>query len=218
MGLNFHKSHQSISPFSKPFQISQTMFLFQALPLPLPHCLTLHSALSEQYDDIGLVRYSPSLMIIGTGGILILTLVLLFLLSGGVGVGSRKRSSLPPPPGPRRWALPIVGDLPYLMVMARRLPLHQALYKMSKRYGPLMELRLGTSQRILVASSPSAARLILQTHDKIFSSRAPNIATSILHGSPANNISFADLGPKWKLLRRICTNQLLAPKCLLAFR
>ena len=144
------------------------MFLFQALPLPLPHCLTLHSALSGQYDDTGLTRYFPSSMLVGAGGILILTLVFLFLLSLGGSFGNRKRTSLPP--GPHQWALPIVGNLPYLMVMARHLPLHQALYEMSKRYGPLMELRLGTSQRILVASSPSAARLILQTHDKIFSS------------------------------------------------
>ena len=155
----------------------------------------------------------PSSMIVG---ILILTLVFLFLLSLCVGVGGRKRSSLPP--GPHQWALPIVGNLPYLMVMARHLPLHQALYEMSKRYGPLMELRLGTSQRILVASSPSAARLILQTHDKIFSYRAPNIVTSIIFSSPPLDITFSDPGPQWKLLRHICINQLIAPKSLLAFR
>ena len=159
----------------------------------------------------------PSLILVGTYvGILLLTLVILKFVSSR---GNRpSSSSLPAPLGPHKWALPILGNLPYLMFMTRRLPLHQALYKMSKHYGPLMELHLGTAQRILVVSSPSAARLILPTHDKIFSSRAPNIATSILHGSPANNISFADPGPKWKLLRRICTNQLLAPKCLLAFR
>ena len=193
------------------------MFLFQALPLPLPHCLTLHSAWSEPYDDSGHALL-PSSIHVSAGWILILTLVLLFLLSLGGGFGGRKRSSLSAPPGPHKWALPILGDLPYLMVMAKRLPLHQALYEMSKQYGPLMELRLGTSQRILVASSPSVARLILQTHDKIFSSRAPNIVTSILFGSPSSDISFSDPGPQWKLLRRICINQLVAPKSLLAFR
>ena len=167
------------------------------------------------------ITFLPFLIEIGTyAGILFLTLVIFKFLSSG---GNRRSwwpssSSLPAPPGPRKWALPILGNLPYLMFMTRRVPLHQALYKMSKKYGPLMELQLGTAQRILVVSSPSAARLVLQTHDKIFSSRAPNIATSILHGSPADNISFADPGPKWRLLRRICTNQLLAPKCLLAFR
>ena len=156
----------------------------------------------------------PSLTLLGTyAGILFLTLVIFKLLSS-----RGNRPSLPAPPGPRKWALSILGNLPYLMFMMRHIPLHQALYKMSKQYGPLMELRLGTAQRILVVSSPSAARLVLQTHDKIFSSRAPNIATSILHGSPANNISFVEPGPRWKLLRRICTNQLMAPKCLLAFR
>ena len=166
----------------------------------------------------------PSLIVIGTcAGILFLTLVIFKFLSFGGNtrswwLSSSSSSSLPAPPGPRKWALPILGNLPYLMFMMRHIPLHQALYKMSERYGPLMELQLGTAQRILVVSSPSAARLILQTHDKIFSSRAPNIATCILHGSPANNIAFADPGPKWKLLRRICTNQALGPKCLSAFR
>ena len=168
------------------------------------------------------ITFLPSLIVIGTyAGILFLTLVIFKLLSSR---GNRRSwwpsssSSLPAPPGPRKWALPILGNLPYLMFMTRRLPLQQALYEMSKQYGPLMELQLGTAQRILVVSSPSAARLVLQTHDKIFSSRAPNIATSILHGSPANNISFAEPGPKWRILRRVCTNQLMAPKSLLAFR
>ena len=159
----------------------------------------------------------PSLILVGTyAGILFLTLVILKFVSSR---GNRpSSSSLPAPPGPHKWALPILGNLPYLMFMMRHIPLHQALYKMSKHYGPLMELRLGKAQRILVVSSPSAARLILHTHDKIFSSRAPSIAATIFHGSPPSNISFSDPGPKWKLLRRICTNQLLAPKCLLAFR
>ena len=66
--------------------------------------------------------------------------------------------------------------------------------------------------------SPDAARLILQTHDNIFSGRAPTIASSILCGSPAMDIALADPGPQWRLLRRVCTSQLFAPKCLLAFR
>ena len=163
----------------------------------------------------------PSLTLVGTyAGILFLTLVIFKFLSS---LGNQRSwwpssSSLPAPPGPRKWALPILGNLPYLMFMMRHIPLHQALYKMSKQYGPLMELRLGTAQRILVVSSPSAARLVLQTHDKIFSSWAPTFPGSIFQGSPLNNISLADPGPKWRLLYRISTNQLFAPNCLLAFR
>ena len=117
----------------------------------------------------------PSFIVIGIyAGILVLTLIIFkFLSSGGTRRSwwsSSSSSSLPAPPGPRKWALPILGDLPYLMFMTRHIPMHQALYKMSKQYGPLMELRLGTAQRILVVSSANAARLILQTHDKIFSS------------------------------------------------
>ena len=167
------------------------------------------------------ITLPPSLIVVGTyAGILFLTLLIFKFLSSGGNQRSwwPSSSSLPAPPGPRKWALPILGNLPYLMFMTRRVPLHQALYKMSKHYGPLMELRLGKAQRMLVVSSSSAARLILHTHDKIFSSRAPNIAGSIFQGSPPNNISLADPGPKWRLLYRISTNQLFAPNCLLAFR
>ena len=155
----------------------------------------------------------PSSMVVG-GGILILTLLLFFFLlpSSSSSWWQWRR----PPPGPHKWALPIIGNLPHLMMMARRLPMHQALCEMSKEYGPLMELRLGGSQRLVVASSPEAARLILQTHDNIFSGRAPTIVASIICGSPAMNIALADPGPEWRLLRRVCTSQLFAPKCLLA--
>ena len=122
----------------------------------------------------------PSLIVIGTcAGILFLTLVIFKFLSSG---GNRRAwwpssSSLPAPPGPRKWALPILGNLPYLMFMTRGLPLNQALYKMSKKYGRLMELQLGMAHCILVVCSPSAACLILQTHKKIFLSREPNIVS-----------------------------------------
>ena len=151
----------------------------------------------------------PSSMIVG---ILILTLLLFFFLLAS------SSSSRRPPPGPHKWALPIIGNLPHLMMMARRRPMHQALCEMSKEYGPLMELRLGGSQRLVVASSPEAARLILQTHDNIFSGRTRTIAGAIACGSPPMNIALADPGPQWRLLRRVCTGHLFAPKCLLAFR
>ena len=147
----------------------------------------------------------PSSMVVG-GGILILTLLLFFFLlpSSSSSWWQRRR----PPPGPHKWALPIIGNLPHLMMMAKRLPMRdeQGIRAIDGAPAP---------GRIV---SPDAARLILQTHDNIFSGRAPTIASSILCGSPAMDIALADPGPQWRLLRRVSTSQLFAPKCLLSFR
>ena len=146
----------------------------------------------------------PSSMLIG-GGILILTLLLFFfLLTSSSSSWQRQR----PPPGPHKWALPIIGILPHLMMMAKRLSMRdeQGIWAIDGAPAP---------GRIV---SPDAARLILQTHDNIFSGRAPTIVASIICGSPAMNIALADPGPEWRLLRRVCTSQLFAPKCLLSFR
>ena len=154
--------------------------------------------------------HSPLMLV----GLSILTFLFFRLFSTNYARRVDGRSIKTSPPGPHRWAVPILGNLPQLMIMMRHRPLHQALWEMGKRYGPLMEIRMG-AQRVLVASSPDAARLVLQTHDHIFSGRAPNIAASIVRSS---DIAFSDPGPQWKLMRRTCITQLFAPKPLLAFR
>ena len=123
------------------------------------------------------------------------------------------------PPGPI--ALPIVGNLPHLMaLMWPDRPMHRALHHLSQRYGPLMGLQLGPS-RVLVASTPMAARLVLQTHDKVLSGRAPSKAAKLFYGSPglgASDILFSQPGPYWKLMRQISSAQLFSTTRIRAFR
>ena len=123
------------------------------------------------------------------------------------------------PPGPI--ALPIVGNLPHLMaLMWPDRPMHRALHHLSQRYGPLMGLQLGPS-RVLVASTPMAARLVLQTHDKVLSGRAPSRAAKLFYGSPglgASDILFSQPGPYWKLMRQISSAQLFSTTRIRAFR
>ena len=115
------------------------------------------------------------------------------------------------PPGPL--ALPIVGNLPYLMaLMWPDRPMHRVLHHLSQKYGPLMGLRLG-SRHVLVASTPAAARLVLHTHDNALSGRTPTMAAKLFFGTPelgVSDILFSQPGPYWKLMRQLSSAQLFS--------
>ncbi|GMP97789.1 hypothetical protein CsSME_00045909 [Camellia sinensis var. sinensis] len=97
------------------------------------------------------------------------------------------------PPGPAGW--PVVGCLPLLGPMP-----HSALSKMAKKYGPIVYLKMGTCD-MAVASTPNAALAFLKSLDHNFSNRPPNAgATHIAYG--AQDFVFADIGPRWNLLRQ----------------
>jgi hypothetical protein len=97
--------------------------------------------------------------------------------------------------------------------------MHQALWQLSERHGALMGLRLG-SVPVLVASTPEAARLVLQAHDRELSGRTPTIAASLFFGLPglgASDIIFSQPGPYWKLMRQLCTTHLFSTERILSF-
>ncbi|KAK4786405.1 hypothetical protein SAY86_003094 [Trapa natans] len=109
------------------------------------------------------------------------------------------------PPGPRGW--PLIGALPLLGAMP-----HATLAKMAKRYGPLMYLKMGTGHMV-VASTPDAARAFLETLDFNFSNRPPIAAATHLNYN-AQDMAFADYGPRWKLLRKLSNLHMLGGKAL----
>ncbi|XP_057982234.1 flavonoid 3',5'-hydroxylase 1-like [Malania oleifera] len=116
---------------------------------------------------------------------------------------SLMRPNRPLPPGPRGW--PILGCLP-LMGPAP----HVTLAQMAKKFGPIMFLKMG-SRGMVIASTPDAARAFLKTMDLSFSNRPTNAgATHIAYG--AQDLVFADLGPRWKCLRKLCSLHMLGAK------
>ncbi|KAF8050443.1 hypothetical protein N665_1964s0004 [Sinapis alba] len=72
------------------------------------------------------------------------------------------------PPGPPR--LPIIGN----MHLVGNNP-HRSFAHLSKTYGPVMSLKLGCLNTVVIAS-PNAAREVLRTHDQILSGRYFNEA------------------------------------------
>ncbi|KAI3937335.1 hypothetical protein MKW98_001906 [Papaver atlanticum] len=116
---------------------------------------------------------------------------------------TRPRVYLPPSP----IALPIIGHLHLLGPIP-----HQALHKISNRYGPLIHLLLG-SVPCLVASSADTAKEFLKTHDISFSSRPQSAAVHHLTYGSAD-FSFAPYGPYWKFMKKLCMSELLGGKTL----
>ncbi|KAH7560771.1 hypothetical protein JRO89_XS10G0097600 [Xanthoceras sorbifolium] len=113
--------------------------------------------------------------------------------------------SPPLPPGPKGWpligALPMVGSMP-----------HVTLAEMAKKYGPIMYLKMGTCDMV-VASTPDAARAFLKTLDLNFSNRPPNAGSTHIAYN-AQDMVFADYGPRWKLLRKLSNLHMLGGKAL----
>ncbi|KAI7978982.1 Flavonoid 3'-monooxygenase [Camellia lanceoleosa] len=119
------------------------------------------------------------------------------------------RHPRPLPPGPKPW--PVIGNLPHLGTMP-----HHSIAAMARTYGPLMHLRLGLVD-VVVAASASVAAQFLKTHDANFSSRPPNSGAKHIAYN-YQDLVFAPYGPRWRMLRKICSVHLFSTKALDDFR
>ncbi|KAF5796888.1 putative flavonoid 3'-monooxygenase [Helianthus annuus] len=121
----------------------------------------------------------------------------------------RTRRSNRLPPGPTPW--PIVGNLPHLGTIP-----HHSLAALAAKYGPLMHLRLGFVD-VVVAASASVAAQFLKAHDANFASRPPNSGAKHIAYN-YQDLVFAPYGPRWRMLRKICSVHLFSAKALDDFR
>ncbi|WCJ33955.1 Cytochrome P450 93A3 [Euphorbia peplus] len=109
------------------------------------------------------------------------------------------------PPGPL--ALPIIGHLHLIAPIP-----HQAFHKLSLKYGPLIQLYLG-SVPCVVVSSPEMAKEFLKTHETSFLDRPNSAALDYLtYGS--SDFSFAPYGPYWKYMKKLCMTEILGGRTL----
>ncbi len=121
----------------------------------------------------------------------------------------RKAMKLRLPPGPR--PLPIIGNMHQFGDKP-----HISLWNLAKKYGPIMHLKLG-SQEVVVVSSADAAREFVKVHDKVWAGRPLPPGADIFKEN-IENIVWAPYGNYWRHLRKICTVELFTSKRLDTFR
>ncbi|EOA23852.1 hypothetical protein CARUB_v10017070mg [Capsella rubella] len=115
----------------------------------------------------------------------------------------KKRQKNQQPPSPP--SFPIIGNLHQL----GELP-HQSLWKLSKKYGPVMHLKLGRVPTVVV-SSPQTAKQALKIHDLHCCSR-PSLAGPRELSYKYLDIVFSPFNDYWKELRRMCMQELFSAK------
>ncbi|KAJ0759579.1 putative N-methylcoclaurine 3'-monooxygenase [Helianthus annuus] len=109
------------------------------------------------------------------------------------------------PPGPTK--LPIIGNLHQLGDKP-----HVTLANLAKRHGPLISLGLG-KQLLVVASTPEAAKEILQTHDRLLSARSVPSAFQQPSLLP-HSLMWNECNQTWKTLRTLCRTEMFSVKAL----
>lgn len=107
---------------------------------------------------------------------------------------TRKELKRAPSPFPS-W--PIVGHLPLLVGKIS----HRVFYTLSKTYGDIMELKLG-SIRAIVISSPKMAKEVLKIHDLVFASR-PKFINSQITSYNGHSLAWAPYGDYWRHARKV---------------
>lgn len=119
----------------------------------------------------------------------------------------KSASSTRLPPGP--YPVPIIGSIFKLGNKP-----HHSLAALSKTYGPLMSLKLGSTTTIVVSSREMVQELFSK-HDLSLSSRSiPYVAYSYTHNLEKNSMAWLPVGDKWRSLRRISKEQLFSVRQL----
>ncbi|XP_071733909.1 cytochrome P450 81Q32-like [Rutidosis leptorrhynchoides] len=118
-----------------------------------------------------------------------------------------KNSNLPPTIFP---TIPIIGHL-YLM----KRPLYRTLATLSAKHGPILFLRFG-SRNVLIVSSPSISEECFTKNDIIFANRPRLLAGKIL-GYNFTSLGWAPYGDHWRNIRKISITEIFSSNRLQEF-
>ncbi|KAK1382098.1 5-OH-xanthotoxin synthase, partial [Heracleum sosnowskyi] len=117
----------------------------------------------------------------------------------------KRVGGLSSPPGPR--GLPFIGNFHQLYKTPCT---HEYLWNLSRRYGSLVTLHMG-SVPVLVVSSPKMAQEVMKTQDLIYCSRAQIAGTKTLSYNGLE-MAFAPYNDHWRRVRKLCTLELFTQK------
>ncbi|KAJ9540817.1 hypothetical protein OSB04_027323 [Centaurea solstitialis] len=108
------------------------------------------------------------------------------------------------PPAPP--TLPLIGNIHQLLTKN----LHQTIWQLAQKYGPVMLIHTGFKPYLVISSS-EMAREVLKTHQEIISTRPSNEGSKRLSYN-LSDITFAPYGHHWRKMRKVFLTQLLGPK------
>ncbi|KAL4182646.1 hypothetical protein AMTRI_Chr11g94240 [Amborella trichopoda] len=109
------------------------------------------------------------------------------------------------PPGPRPW--PLFGNLHEIEPVRFR-----CFAKWAERYGPIMSVWIGGSLNVIV-SSPELAREVLKEQDQHLANRH-RTRSAAKFSREGTDLIWADYGPHYVKVRKLCTLELFSVKRL----
>ena len=113
----------------------------------------------------------------------------------------RKPGTASLPPGPRPY--PIIGNILHLGDKP-----HQSLANLSKTYGPVMSIKVGSVSTIVI-SSPETAKEVLNRYDPSFSGRTIPDAVRA-HNHHESSVVWLPASSQWRKIRKIISTQLFS--------
>ncbi|XP_004241385.1 nicotine N-demethylase CYP82E4-like [Solanum lycopersicum] len=145
---------------------------------------------------------------------------LLFLIRKAKTWKNSKKFGPAPPQLPGAW--PIIGHLPQILSNTLdgrnrinkdgEIPLAHTLGALADKYGPVFTVRQGMFP-IAVVSSYEAIKECFTTQDKNLANRVATCSCKYL-GYDHANLTFANYGPYWRMVRKLVVNNLLSSKSL----
>ncbi|XP_058079046.1 cytochrome P450 98A2-like [Magnolia sinica] len=113
------------------------------------------------------------------------------------------------PPGPRPW--PVVGNLYDIKPVRFR-----CFSEWSQTYGPIMSVWFGSTLNVVVSSS-ELAKEVLKENDQQLADR-PRSRSAAKFSRDGQDLIWADYGPHYVKVRKVCTLELFSPKRLESLR
>ncbi|KAA8518636.1 hypothetical protein F0562_016110 [Nyssa sinensis] len=107
------------------------------------------------------------------------------------------------PPGPAGW--PVFGNMLDLGTMP-----HKTLAGLKQYYGPVVWLKLGSLNTMVILTAKAATELF-KNHDLSFAERTVTYLMQS-HDYNKGSLALAPYGTYWRVLRRICTVEMLVNK------
>ncbi|KAK8926090.1 Cytochrome P450 98A2 [Platanthera zijinensis] len=113
------------------------------------------------------------------------------------------------PPGPRPW--PVIGNLYDIKPVRFR-----CFAEWAAKYGPIMSVWFGTTLNVVISSS-ELAREVLKDKDQLLADR-PRSRSAARFSRDGTDLIWADYGPHYVKVRKVCNLELFSAKRLEALR